>query len=397
MKSSIFYYFDKLFLFIKNGDAFKRLIKNSGKLVGGESIASLISLVTMAISARVLGPEKFGVLILVQVYVSIVDKIVNFQSWQAIIKFASDAVVENDMESLKGLIKFGFILDISTSILGGLIAISGAIFVGELFNWSDQVITLSMVYGGVIFFHINGTPTAILRFYDKFGLFAYHRIFVASFKFINVLIAYLLSYDLTGFIIVWMSAEFFSYILLVGFGFIELKYQEIIDFNKVNISGIFKKFPGLWSYVWTTNLHGTIRMASKELDTVIVGIILGNKEVGFLKIAKQFSSILNKVSQPLYTAIYPELTKLWANNKIKEFIKVITVSVGLASILGFIIWGVFIFFSEFLITMIFGNEYVEAQILVIWYMLGVCISMASFSFTPAILAMGYPKLSLIHI
>lgn len=145
MKELLVKYYDILVGFIKGSLVFNRLLKNAGKLLSGEVAASGISLITMAFAARALGPEQFGILALIQAYVVIVDKTINFQSWQALIKYGSDALTDRDDNSLKGLIKFGFFLDISTSILGAIVAVLGAKIFGVYMDWESETVNLAKI------------------------------------------------------------------------------------------------------------------------------------------------------------------------------------------------------------------------------------------------------------
>ena len=69
--------------FFKNTFAsgtFKRLFKNTGVLISGDTVSAVLGVLTFAITARALGTEKLGMLVLIDAYVRIVDKLVNFQS-----------------------------------------------------------------------------------------------------------------------------------------------------------------------------------------------------------------------------------------------------------------------------------------------------------------------------
>ena len=68
----------------------KRLFKNSSILFSGNLWVSILGLASFALTAKALGTEQFGLLVLVTTYVLLIDKLVNFQAWRALIKFGSD-------------------------------------------------------------------------------------------------------------------------------------------------------------------------------------------------------------------------------------------------------------------------------------------------------------------
>ena len=94
--------------FLKNTFAsgtFKKLFKNTGLLIGGDTVSAVLGVLTFAITARALGAEKLGMLVLIDAYVRIVDKLVNFQSWQFMIKYGSDTLSAKDSSGFKAIVK----------------------------------------------------------------------------------------------------------------------------------------------------------------------------------------------------------------------------------------------------------------------------------------------------
>lgn len=96
--------------------------------------------------------------------------------------------------------------------------------------------------------------------------------------------------------------------------------------------------PGLLGFFVSTNWHTTVRMASKEVDTLIIGGILGNASAGLYEIVKQIASVLSRAAAPLYQAVYPELAKLWSAGDHAEFRRLLRKStwMGLAVGLDFL-------------------------------------------------------------
>lgn len=64
----------------------RRIYSNLGLLLGGKAAAGLISLIYIAIAARVLGPADYGVLVLINYYAMLVGGLVAFPGWHAIVR-----------------------------------------------------------------------------------------------------------------------------------------------------------------------------------------------------------------------------------------------------------------------------------------------------------------------
>jgi O-antigen/teichoic acid export membrane protein len=133
-------------------------------------------------------------------------------------------------------------------------------------------------------------------------------------------------------------------------------------------------------------------MASLRLDTLIVGGYLGESAAGLYKVAKELGRVLSRFSQPLYKAIYPDLSRLWSQGDHRNFVRLVVRSGVLAGAGGILIWFGIVAFGDRILSLAAGPDYAVAYSVMVWYMLGVVVSVAAFPVTPAVLAMGAPRL-----
>lgn len=335
---------------------------------------------------------------LITTYVGIVDKLVNFQTWQAIIKYGADALEQKSDEDFRSLVKFGFILDCFTALLGTIIAASAAWFVGQWRGWDQQLVIMATIYSVTILFHIQGTPMAILRLFDKFNKVAYQHVIASAIKLAGVIIAFFSGAGLWAFLIVWAVVDILGKLLLVSLAYNELVLQKYHDFMNATTRNIGRKFSGIWGFVWTTNINSSIRMTSRELDIMIIAALLSPAAVGLYKIAKQFSLVIQKTIDPLYQSIFPELAKLYARGEIKGFVRFGIRSSLVAGIFAFSVWLFFYFFGEMVLLHILGDEYLKAMEVMLWYMMANVVAAAAFPLQPAMLSMGRPHTTLwVHL
>ena len=72
-------------------EGLRRLARNAGTLIIGNVMQSSLGLISLAVTARVLGPADFGKLVIAVAYGSIVTQLIGFQSWQAVIRYGAAA------------------------------------------------------------------------------------------------------------------------------------------------------------------------------------------------------------------------------------------------------------------------------------------------------------------
>ena len=372
-------------------DSFRLLFKNAGTLLSGNMIAWILGLITFAITARILGPTQFGIFVLITTYVTIVDKILNFQSWQALIKYGAEVLEKKNNDSFKSIVKFCTLLDVATAVLGTIVSIMAASWVGQWLSWESETVLMAAIYSFVILFNISGTPTGVLRLFNRFRLFAVQNIVTATIKFVGILIIYFTGASLWFVLILWMITTILGQLLLFGLGWRELHKRGFERTSMAPIRDISTQHPGIWEFVLTTNLNSSIRLGSRELDTMLVGGFVGVEGAGLYKIAKQIAAIPAMLSDPLYQVIYPDLSRLWARGEIKAFKQLLLRSGLVAGGGATVIWLGVVLLGSFFIQIVFGAEFVPAQPVLVWYMLAMVIAIYGFPLQPAMLSMGQPK------
>jgi O-antigen/teichoic acid export membrane protein len=372
---------------------FRKLLKNSALLISGDTVSAVLGVLTFAVSARALGAEKLGMLVLIDAYVRIVDKLMNFQSWQFMIKFGSDALENRDVGGFKALVKFGTLVDSFTALLGFIVSLSFARLIGQWQNWSEEMIRFALIYSSIIIFDVAGVPTGILRIFDRFKLFSIQKSITSSIKFVGALIAWSCGYGLRGFLWVWMITEIVDYVSLTVMAWIELRKRGFARIWAEPLKGITKRYPGLWNFMISTNLTGSVKVGFRELDTLIIGKYLSFADAGLYKLAKKLCASLDRLTNPLYQSLYPELSRIWAKRDIKSFKHIVRQMVYLMGGLSLVTWLIFLFGGHTIIRWIAGLEFAPAYWVTVWYLLANGIAITTLPLAPMILAMGKANLS----
>jgi O-antigen/teichoic acid export membrane protein len=244
-------------------------------------------------------------------------------------------------------------------------------------------------------FNLVGTPTAILRLFNCFGLLSKTRVTAATIKVICLAIAFYFNGDLWIFLLVWMSMHILDYSLILGAGWYEMNSQGFHKTMAAGLKDISKKFSGIWKFVVSTNLSSSIRLVAMEGDILLVGALIGTKAAGLYKVARQFGMIPGRFADPLQQAVYPDMAKLWATGSAKKFRSYILRIGLLAGMGGITIWIFFVIGGKLVLSLTVGKEFIPAHNLLIVYMIGLVIFMFGVAFRPAVLSMEHAERILI--
>jgi O-antigen/teichoic acid export membrane protein len=156
--------------------------------------------------------------------------------------------------------------------------------------------------------NIAGTPTAVLRLYERFRLFSVQKTVSAVVKLLGVAIAWWLGAGLQGFVIVWLVTNVVGRLLLLFYGLQTIRQKNLSGFLRAPVQrgGTVFRFT-----VWT-NLSTTVSLPLKHFDMAIVGALISLESVGVYRIIKQIALLMTMVSDSVYQVIYPRLAELLA-------------------------------------------------------------------------------------
>jgi O-antigen/teichoic acid export membrane protein len=368
---------------------FRKLFKNASILFSGNVITALLGLISMALTGRALGPEKVGALFLIQTYVLIINALVNFEAWQGLIKYGTEALEKKRTDDFKALMKFGFLLDFGSAVAGTAISIGAIYWVSQWFLWEEEIVRMVYVYSFFILFYIHGTPTAILRLFNKFKFFAIQSILAAVLKLVGVITVFLMEGGLWSFLLVWLVSDVVGYLLVLLVAWQELFKQGYGNVFTASLRNISRKFKGIWKFMWVTNFTKSAQMVGKDIDVLMVGAFAGLEATGIYKIAKYFAKAMAQVVEPLDHSIYPDLAQLWVEGAVDKFRSVvlrvgaITGAVGISAWLGMVVVG------NTFIDLTVGIEFRGAYLPLIIYMAPFVLFMLGVAFRSALLSMGY--------
>jgi O-antigen/teichoic acid export membrane protein len=367
---------------------FDRLFRNATTLLTGSAGASVLSIIALALSARGLGAAQLGVLAVIQSYVTVIDRLVTFQSWQALIKYGTDALRRNDRDEFMGLLWFGAAVDAASALLGAVVGVFGSLLVGRWFGWTGETTRWAMVYATTILFHVVGAPTATLRLFDQFRLFSIQRIGIGLIRLSGIALAFATHAPLWAYMAVWIVADVAGSLWLIAMAWRELRRRGFTLTMPASLRAVPARHPGLWNFVWTTNVHSSIRVASREGDTLIVGAVLGEAAAGLFKVAKQFGSAFGQLSDPFYQAIYPEMAAASSAGDRAGFTALLRRSTIIATLAGITLWLGMVIVGGPALRGFAGAEYGGGYPVLVWYGLAYALSFASFAMQPAMLSLG---------
>jgi O-antigen/teichoic acid export membrane protein len=372
----------------------RRLAKNAGYLVSGNVVAAGLGLIALALIARALGPKELGLLALIEAYVALVDRLIRLEPWQALIKYGADALERDRRDDFRSLLKFGTLIDAGGAACGALVAIGFVAGAGPWLGWSEQMVYMASVYSLSLLFKLAATPTAVLRLFDRFPVFAGLEVATAAARAALFAIAFLAGAGLWTFLLLAMALHLGHHLALALIAWRELRRQGYGHILRARVAGVAIRCPGIWSLIWSLKVSVLVRRSTGDLDVLLIGAFLDTGAVGLYHVAKRFGDATLKVGVPIQQVLFPDIARLWARREIKRLrstvvqIDLITGILAAAMLAGV---GLNV---DLVLGLTVGPDYADAAILVILQLLATTTALFGTALQPALLSMGLQVLLL---
>lgn len=349
---------------ITNTEDKKRLLSNFFSLSVLQALTYILPLLTLPYLVRVLGVDKFGLVMFAQAFIIFFNILVDFGFNLSATR--EIAVNRDDKEKVteifSSVMQIKFILIVISFLLLSIIVFSFEKFSND---WELYYFTFLMVIGQAFF------PIWYFQGMEKMK---YITIVNITSKFI---------FTIAIFIFVQDEANYILVPIFNGFGFIIGGLISLwIVYKEFNQSFIFQSFNNLIPYFrdssrfFIANFSVTIYTSA---NAFILGLFTNNTMVGYYSIAEKLFMALKSLYQPVANTLYPYIAK---ERNIKLFKKIFYSVV----VLNLVVIICFYFFGDYVFTLLFTQEIGIESIKVFHILL-----VANLIVVPSIL-IGYPFL-----
>lgn len=372
----------------------KKLFMNASWLFGGKTASGIFSAIQTVVIARILGVSDYGLLSLILAYVAVLNMFFDLKVWETATKYIGTYWETGEHDKARSMIKLSYILDIGSGVVAFIIAILSAKLISTYIIHSPQAYVFIWIYSISLFVDTaNSTSDAILRVFDRFKNIAFINSFQKFFRLIVVVALLYSGLGIKGVLYGFILASFVGFSVRMWFVMKTLKHNDLQGWLSADISLIRDQWKGIAWFLGNTSFIATLKTGNERyLGILILGYFAGKDAVAFYKIASSVASVVNRIVDPIYEAIYPELVKFASSNAIedlKNMIKSTTKSLVLIIIpIGVII----IIFAGPIISLVFGKDYVPAINALRILAAAVLIVRCTFWINPALLSMGRPGL-----
>ena len=365
-----------------------RFARNAFHLASGNASAVALGMVSLALSAQMLGPALLGILATIEGYGRMVDQIVRLETWQALIRYGADALEKQDRDRFRSLVKLGVVMDLVGASLSAAVAFLAIPIAAHWLNWDSETSMMARVYCIAVLFGISSTPIGVLRLFNRFAAIAWLDPAIAAVRLVGVAVIWAMDGSLWAFLLLGIVLQCSQRVILGWMAWRELKAQSYVGIFSAPISNAGARFPGIWGFILAANGTLLIRKSTQEIDLLAVAAIAGPAGAGIYQLVRKFTMAAAKAGAMMQQVVYPDLARLWARRDLAAFattirqVEVLTIGFGLTLV------GVMALAGDQIIRIIGGSKFEDAAMPLIVQSFAALLFLSGSALRPGLASMG---------
>jgi len=290
--------------------ALHRIFSNTGFLVSSRIVNALCSFAYVAWAAHTLGLKTFGILLLITTFVTLVSDMTHLQSWQTLLHYGAASFEARDRKRFMPILGYCMRSDMIsglTGLVGGVavIAVAGT----PLLGWSASVKYDASWMMATVAFMNTGWSTGMIRLSNRFGLAALFDFVSTCVRTLGYLIGYLCHASLEFFLFIWFLHQFALFAVTSLGGFVLFRRQMGRDIGFFSCLLCAADIRGIWGFTLRVSVNQILDAVFRQGGTLIIGAILGARDVAIYRVTKQICDGLAKPAQMMIPSLYPEFVR----------------------------------------------------------------------------------------
>ncbi|HEY5680886.1 MAG TPA: oligosaccharide flippase family protein [Pseudomonadales bacterium] len=364
----------------------RRALKNFSVLMGGRAVAGVLSVVSLTLVARFLGPVEFGLLVVVHTTAVVVRGLLNFKPSDTVVRYGVAPFDDDDHRELNHLLRFTLALDVATASLAALCMMLVMLLAGPALGLPEELAMPAVLYGLVLLASGSGTARGVLRVAGRFHAMGVQQNVGPLIRLAGVAAVYLAEGGLLGYLMVWAVAFAAEHLFMNVRGWLELKRRGVRP-GRPTLAGAKRRFPGLWGFVGTLYWQSNLDLAQRHGLILLAGVLLGPAGAGMFRVAREFADVLAKPVIVVRQAVFPDFARLWRERDPR--FKTLYWRLGLyGGLIAAVVVGLVGLYAGELLEALVGEEYVQGAALLVWLMVAGALELIGAALRPAAYAMG---------
>lgn len=364
----------------------KKVLGNAGQLLSGRLVNAVVGLAYIALTARSLGEQLMGVVVLINAFAQFLGEVAHFQSWQTVITYGAQPLLENDRPKFQQVLRLSLLLDLISGVVGVVLGVLGAWFFWQELSWPDGTHGFGALYALSIGVMTSATGVGLLRLFDRFRFLAAEQAISSVVRMIGCAICAVTGAPLPYFLLAWAMGTFASFLYIGSIAIWDLNRRGLLR-GFTLFGPTSKDMPGVWRFALATNFSGTLDVGFTHVLTMVVGAILGPAQAAFWRIGKQVADGMAKPARLMIPALYPELAKMRASGGQQAMTKLAIQIALIGGAAAGVLLLVSLLAGRWILETVMGHAYGAAAGVMNWQVAAAAIGVLTLPLEPMLVSM----------
>lgn len=316
-----------------------------------QAIYTVVTPLSMILLARFLGPDDFGDFAFSISFVIIASVFSSLGLPTVITRFGAIYFINNNWNKLKGILAFSnkrvFICSIVITLIILLLLVMDVIEVA-----SKNYIFIALPI--IVFLALSTIRTGLLTAIEKVNLSQLPEMIIRPILFFIVILILYYAGVLDGYTAIISYTIINGIIFLIGAYLVKKYTQKHIE----NIEPDSKE-----SKIWVKSamplfLLGSIQILGAQADIFLLGFLAESEEVGIFKSMYQISLLVIFSLIAVNAIVSPYIVRSFEEKNTKKLKQLLFVFCGINFTFALVIACPFLFFGEYFIELLYGEEFV---------------------------------------
>jgi O-antigen/teichoic acid export membrane protein len=367
----------------------RTLFKNSTWVFFSNFFSTGLAFLRSILIARGLGLSVYGTYVVVVAFVGLVQEFLNLNIGTALIRYGAVYHAQGRKDKLMALVKvslfFSFLMAVVSILIIALLSrISYSTFIDQPgLGWFivAYAAAASITY-------VNSVSRGLLRLYYKFRLSSIIQMIMDILETGAIAIAVIFyPRDLNVFFVAVIISRFLNGLICNSLAFWELRKE--LSYQETSPVALIKDdLREFRQYVLGNSIGNSMKTLISQGDIVLLRVLTSAEQVGLYNVAKKLAYAVLTLSDPLVQSIFPQFSRLLAEKKLVETRKMILRISSLALIPALIFMLLAIAFSQSIIGLAYGAEYLSAAGPFNYFIVGATTASVTFWMLPLVLSLG---------
>ena len=287
----------------------RRVVRQSLWMGAITAVQLLGGLVQVSLSARILGPEGFGVLAIIMAVTALIHGLLSLPGSDTVITFATRAVAEGRPEEASRILRFVLVVSLGCSV------VAYAFIAGLTLAASDLLGIAPAYKNAVLLFGVGGILRAtrrgagtVLRLADRVALGLVVAVATTLTRVVLIAIAWVTDGGLIAIILAYVAGEVVNGIgmfIVVAMSARRAGMADLLCSFSLKVPPDVVRFhTGIFG---RTNLWAL----AENIDVILLSKLADTADVGLYRAARQIIDTARRPFEPLRQGVQPEFSRQW--------------------------------------------------------------------------------------